>query len=726
MAMKLKRTNRQAQQMRRRTLLIAAAGSILGLIIALVVIFNFSYIKNIFAAGSTYYSRANGNWESATTWSKSGYGGTAASDFPKAGDIVYISGNTVTVNSTTAAAQEVRMVDGNTTSQLTINAGKKLAVSGNYYMTMAPAAKNIITTLVTGTGAELTVGGDLLMSQENGKQQLQVSANLGGKITIAGNLTATDKNGGENTKISISDNSQLLVGKNLTLTSDGGTGIVYITLSQTAEFSIAGNIYLNSKSANSVAVKATDNSVIYLGGSIIQTGTTNGSVVTTGGAKLVLGAKTTTTQTGGSTGTGSTTGGTTETGGTTQTPTTAAPQTMDGSDAGADSLVLNDLTIDKGVGAQVILATNIYITGSLNLISGTLVTKPGAVITLGPNAVVTGGSANSFVSGPIRKVGTSAFTFPVGKGTTYAPISVSASATSTTYSAEYFNQKYAGSTTLSGGLGSVSLKEYWNLQRVSGTGTPKVTLSWENSTNSGISTATGLQVARLDTITKVWSPVGGVGTVTGSVPGAGSVTSPTAATSFGVMTLAGTTPTALPVTLLYFKAAPSGGTVNLTWATSMEINNDHFEIERSKDAKTFEKIGTVNGAGNSKVQKEYSYTDRDIQKGVVYYRLRQVDLNGEFEVFPMQVVKMNTAEIKTVAPNPFRDKFEMQYELASNSSVTIEIYKVSGQKVYTENVSGNAGINVYRYANGTNLAPGTYILYLVTDGQRISTKIIKS
>jgi hypothetical protein len=166
MGMKLKRTNRQAQQMRRRTLLIAAAGSILGLIIALVVVFNFSYIKNIFAAGSTYYSRANGNWESASTWSKSGYGGTAATDYPKAGDIVYIAGNTVTVNSTTAAAQEVRMADGNANTQLTIGAGKKLAVSGNFYETMAPAGKNMITTLVTGTGAELTVGGDFAMSQE--------------------------------------------------------------------------------------------------------------------------------------------------------------------------------------------------------------------------------------------------------------------------------------------------------------------------------------------------------------------------------------------------------------------------------------------------------------------------------------------------------------------------------------------------------------------------------
>jgi hypothetical protein len=326
----------------------------------------------------------------------------------------------------------------------------------------------------------------------------------------------------------------------------------------------------------------------------------------------------------------------------------------------------------------------------------------------------------------MKKVGTAAFTFPVGKGTTYAPIGVSASAASTTYSAEYFNTKYAGSTTLSSGLGSVSLKEYWNLSRVSGTGTPKVSLYWQNSAASGISTTSGLQVARLDTVAKIWSSIGGAGQVTGSVPGAGSVTSPTAATSFGIMTLSGTTPTALPVSLIYFRATPAGSTVNLNWATATETNNDRFEIERSKDGKNFEKIGTVNGAGNSKVKREYNYTDRDMQKGVVYYRLRQVDLNGEFEVFQIQAVKMNAAEIKTVAPNPFRDRFEMQYELASNSSVTIEIFRMTGEKVYTETVSGNTGINVYRYTNGANLAAGTYILYLVADGQRISTKIVKS
>jgi hypothetical protein len=693
MAMKLKRTNRQAQQMRRRTLLIAAAGSILGLIIALVVIFNFSYIKNIFAAGNTYYSRANGNWESAATWSTTGYEGAAASDYPKAGDIVYIGGKTVTVTGTMAAAQEVRLTDGDVATQLTIGTGKKLVVAGNYYMTMSTSAKSSLTTLVTGAASELNVGGDIIMTQENGKEQLLLTASGGGKIVAAGNLTVTDKNGKENTKISIQDASQLLVGKNLSLTSEGGGGQVYVSLTQSAKMNVSGNMMLDAKSLESVAISATDNSAITLSGSIVQTGQTNGSITTTGSSQFILAGN--------------------------------GAQTMDGSDTGTDSLVISELRVDNlGTGAQIQLGTNVYVTNKLTMVQGTLVSKNGAMLTLGPNATTSGGSASSFVSGPMKKVGTAAFEFPTGKGSTYAPIAVDASPTSNIYQAEYFNTPYGGTTTLNTGVGAVSQKEYWKLNRMSGSGNPSVTLNWKNSTTSGITTMTGMQVARLDTVAQKWSSNGNKAT-SGNVPGAGSVSS-TAVSNFGVFTIANSSPTALPVTLISFKAAPSGGMVNLTWATSMEINNDRFEIERSKDGKTFEKIGTVNGAGNSKVKREYSYTDRSMQKGVVYYRLRQVDLNGEFEVFPMQVVKMNTAEIKTVAPNPFRDRFEVQYELAANSNVTIEIYKISGEKVYAENVSGNEGINVYRYNNGTNLAAGTYILHLISEGQRITTKIIKS
>ena len=84
--------------------------------------------------------------------------------------------------------------------------------------------------------------------------------------------------------------------------------------------------------------------------------------------------------------------------------------------------------------------------------------------------------------------------------------------------------------------------------------------------------------------------------------------------------------------MLYF----SGKTVNktnvLTWATATEQNNSGFEVERSTDGTSFIKIGLVHGAGNSTSQKEYSFTDsRVIANRTTYYRLKQIDLDNQFE-----------------------------------------------------------------------------------------------
>ncbi|MBS1623559.1 MAG: hypothetical protein JST83_06040, partial [Bacteroidetes bacterium] len=90
--------------------------------------------------------------------------------------------------------------------------------------------------------------------------------------------------------------------------------------------------------------------------------------------------------------------------------------------------------------------------------------------------------------------------------------------------------------------------------------------------------------------------------------------------------------TPLPVTLLYLTAdAIDNKYIDLDWATASEINNKGFAIERSTDGREFTQIGWVDGHGNSNTQLSYSYSDRTVQPGAVYYyRLRQVDFDGQF------------------------------------------------------------------------------------------------
>src|SRR5574343_441070 len=84
--------------------------------------------------------------------------------------------------------------------------------------------------------------------------------------------------------------------------------------------------------------------------------------------------------------------------------------------------------------------------------------------------------------------------------------------------------------------------------------------------------------------------------------------------------------TVLPIELVSFEGVCTNReTIDLKWKTISEINNDHFLIERSRDAQKWEAIGKINGAGNSTTLLTYSFTDTRPLRGIIYYRLKQTD-----------------------------------------------------------------------------------------------------
>ncbi len=109
---------------------------------------------------------------------------------------------------------------------------------------------------------------------------------------------------------------------------------------------------------------------------------------------------------------------------------------------------------------------------------------------------------------------------------------------------------------------------------------------------------------------------------------------------------------ALPIELILFNVYKVDNNVNIYWETASEINNDYFTIERSTDGVSYEIIGTVRGAGNSSTTLDYSYTDKNPLNGVSYYRLTQTDYNGDYEVFdPVSVSYLNEDALH-IGPNP--------------------------------------------------------------------------
>lgn len=84
-------------------------------------------------------------------------------------------------------------------------------------------------------------------------------------------------------------------------------------------------------------------------------------------------------------------------------------------------------------------------------------------------------------------------------------------------------------------------------------------------------------------------------------------------------------PVPLPISLINFKGEKYINENKLSWSTATEINNDYFTLERSTDGEKFEEVGVIDGSGTSNSTLNYNYLDKNFNRGVNYYRLRQTD-----------------------------------------------------------------------------------------------------
>ena len=163
---------------------------------------------------------------------------------------------------------------------------------------------------------------------------------------------------------------------------------------------------------------------------------------------------------------------------------------------------------------------------------------------------------------------------------------------------------------------------------------------------------------------------------------------------------------ALPLEFVSFDArAAAMHTANLQWATASEINNSHFEIERSYNGRTFEMIGQVAGKGKSHQQMEYNYIDNGIHpsNNIAYYRLKQVDFNGTSEYSTIQFVRfdeLGSGIYFSAYPNPV--SIELNIKIESNLiGSQFKIINALGQEVKQGELSNlNATIDVSRLPKG--------------------------
>ncbi len=157
----------------------------------------------------------------------------------------------------------------------------------------------------------------------------------------------------------------------------------------------------------------------------------------------------------------------------------------------------------------------------------------------------------------------------------------------------------------------------------------------------------------------------------------------------GGATSAGATgpPVALPIKLLYFKAIKNGEHVLVEWATLLELNNDYFVVEKSTDGNNFYKIGELQGSGTTSEVMNYSYLDDSFNAvDIVYYRLKQVDFDGQSEVFNIIALQLNSAtgsDLLFVYPNPAEKYIKVFSQVLTSNDFSYEITNLNGNVIET-------------------------------------------
>lgn len=180
----------------------------------------------------------------------------------------------------------------------------------------------------------------------------------------------------------------------------------------------------------------------------------------------------------------------------------------------------------------------------------------------------------------------------------------------------------------------------------------------------------------------------------------------------------------LPVTMSSFVNTCVDGKTLLKWTTETETNNDYFAIEKSDEKFQFYEIGRVSGNGNSNVTNSYSFVDDFYNDKTAYYRIKQVDYNGEFMYH------------RIIASSCFKDEFEVvNQQLMANSldliinsvqdeKILVQLFDIHGKLIVESSEQLKLGNNKITLDN-FNINSGIYLVNLVGEIHHYQNKLFR-
>ncbi|TAH40602.1 MAG: T9SS type A sorting domain-containing protein [Bacteroidetes bacterium] len=574
-------------------------------------------------------------------------------------------------------------------------------------------------------GGDMTVSGGLASISNNGDGS--ATYNVGGNLNISGGtLNLSQYTGSNSTKgkgtINLSGNFTLTGGTLTETASNTGKGIVNFTGTTVQNFVNTGTI------SNTIDAEVKSNAILNMG---VYPFTGSGTFTLNSNGTLKLGSPEGITSSGAS--------GNVQVTGARTFPSTASYE-YNGTSAqvtgsGLPSTV-EHLTFDNTAG--ITLTNNVNAKTSLNLRNGIVITGSKA-LNVGTSILNIGSVSrtNGWVNGNLGRyiptLSTGTFIFPVGVSSYNEFI---AQYTGPASLGGLLTVKFVQSGPAASGLpllesnsykvNTIGAKGYWDISPSLGLlgGVYKISVLGNGFT--GISDVSNVRVlSRLSSILP-WSLLGSHTAATGTVS---SVLASRSGLGLPQQVTLGWGYNALPIELIAFDANVDGKNVRLNWSTAAEINNDFFTLERSADGRNFEEIGKVRGSGNTTSQRDYSFVDESPLNGESFYRLRQTDYDGKFEVFDPKRISIKKEVLDdsklSVWPNPFTDRFELELESEERGLLTISIIGMDGRAIKSESIQMESPGIRWEFTDGNNLLTGTYILRLQLNDEVISRKLIR-
>jgi predicted esterase len=403
-------------------------------------------------------------------------------------------------------------------------------------------------------------------------------------------------------------------------------------------------------------------------------------------------------------------------------------------------ITFNKLTINKSGSNVTLTGTGpTTITSTLTLTARNIISSSTNKLTLSSGATIIGGSSSSYLSGPIVKTIASGgtFSFPLGSisPAQYRPTTLASTSVTDTWTVEYLARDpstdgYPHTSYNNTNLSSVSQFEYWNVSRLA-SASASLTLAYNTGsyTPPNMGDLSSLRIAHWEGTR--WDRPAGGGTVSQAGSNTNGTVTVTNITSFSPVTF-GVDDTPLPVKWRAFTATRSNSEINLFWQTAQEINNNHFEIERSVDGNLFTTTGQKEAVGNSNVIQRYQFTDLEVLDHITYYyRIKQIDNDGQFDFSDILAVPA-VGKLKGrwhIWPNPVGNDQSLQIELIdrsadANRAIKAKVIRPDGTVVYQiENTLSKLTsqlTNVFE-----RISPGIYIIQISDQNYQENFRLVR-